>query len=173
MGAQRPFGAAKCIERRCSEANRRRCARMNSGAKEPRALASGPNVGAQTFGSFGAFAKGTRCKSETASGNARRNGYAPSQPEHGRLSGRHREQAHSYRKTNRRQQKTRRQSLIYGFPVSAAKKIRNLPAATPHKPVSHTGDSASTPPQRQRSTHPPPPAQPSIPQPAQPAPPRQ
>ncbi|EJL99533.1 hypothetical protein PMI19_04067 [Pseudomonas sp. GM16] len=75
MGAQRPFGEAKHIERRCSEANRRRCARINSGTKEPRALASGPNAGAQTFGSFGAFAKGTRCKSETASGNPRRNGY--------------------------------------------------------------------------------------------------
>ena len=140
VGAQRPFGEAKCIERRCSEANRRRCPRIDPGAKEPRALASGPNVGAQTFGSFGAFAKGTRCKSETVSRSNRRNGYSPSQPEPGRLSGRHREQAHSYRKANRRQQKTRRQSLICGFPVSAARKIRNLPAATPHKPLSRTDD---------------------------------
>ncbi len=80
VGAQRPFGEAKCIERRCSEANRRRCARIDPGAKEPRALASGPNVRAQTFGSFGAFAKGTRCKSETASGNTRSNGYTPKTP---------------------------------------------------------------------------------------------
>ncbi|KAB0491793.1 hypothetical protein EIY72_14350 [Pseudomonas vancouverensis] len=31
------FGEAKHIERRCSEANRRRCPRMNAGAKERRA----------------------------------------------------------------------------------------------------------------------------------------
>jgi len=35
-----------------------------------------PNAGAQTFGSFGAFAKGTRRKGETASGSTRRNGYS-------------------------------------------------------------------------------------------------
>jgi len=33
-----------------------------------------PNAGAQRFGSFWAFAKGTRRKGETASGNTRRNG---------------------------------------------------------------------------------------------------
>jgi len=61
--------------------------------------------------------KVSRRKGETASRSPRRNGYSLSQPEHGRLSGCHREQAHSYRKANRRQQKTRRQSLICGFPV--------------------------------------------------------
>ncbi len=65
------------------------------------------------------LSKVTRCKSETASRSTRRNGYSHSQPEHGRLSGRHREQAHSYRKANRSQQKTRRQSLICRFPVPA------------------------------------------------------
>jgi len=80
VGAKRPFDEVEHIERRCSEANRRRCARIDPGAKEPRALASGPNVRAQTFGSFGAFAKGTRCKSETASGNTRSNGYTPKTP---------------------------------------------------------------------------------------------
>jgi hypothetical protein len=36
-----------------------------------------PYAGAKPFGSFLAFEKGTRCKSETASGNTRSNGYAP------------------------------------------------------------------------------------------------
>ena len=49
VGAQRPFGEAKHSERRCSEANRRRCARIDPGAKEPRAPASGPHVGASVF----------------------------------------------------------------------------------------------------------------------------
>ena len=49
---------------------------MNPGAKEPEPK-RGPNAGAQTLGSFGASAKGTRCKSETASGSTRSNGYAP------------------------------------------------------------------------------------------------
>ena len=43
-------------------------------------LSERPNAGAQTFGSFGAFAKGTRCKSETASRNTRKNGYTPKTP---------------------------------------------------------------------------------------------
>ena len=72
------------------------------------------------------LSKVTRCKSETASRSTRRNGYSLNQTEHGRLSGRHREQAHSYRKANRRQQKTRRQSLICGFPVPAAKRSEIL-----------------------------------------------
>jgi hypothetical protein len=36
-GRVAPFGAAEHIERRSSEADRRRCPRMNAGAKEPRA----------------------------------------------------------------------------------------------------------------------------------------
>ncbi|MFP6833185.1 MAG: hypothetical protein VB998_15205, partial [Pseudomonas sp.] len=36
-----------------------------------------PYAGAKPFGSFLAFEKGTRCKSETASGRTRKNGYAP------------------------------------------------------------------------------------------------
>ena len=55
-----------------------------------------PNAGAQTFGSFGAFAKGTRRKGETLSGRYRSNGYVLSQQETGRLSGRLREQARSH-----------------------------------------------------------------------------
>ena len=38
-------------------------------------LSEGPYVRGETFGYFGAFAKVTRCKSETASRNPRRNGY--------------------------------------------------------------------------------------------------
>ncbi len=44
----------------------------NEGTPSP---SEGPNAGAQTFGSFGAFAKGTRRKGETASRSTRRNGY--------------------------------------------------------------------------------------------------
>ena len=40
-------------------------------------LSEVPYAGAKPFGSFLAFEKGTRCKSETASGNTRTNGYAP------------------------------------------------------------------------------------------------
>ena len=40
-------------------------------------LSEAPNGGAKRFGSFWAFAKGTRCKSETASRHNRSNGYAP------------------------------------------------------------------------------------------------
>jgi len=49
---------------------------MNRATKEPEPR-RGPNAGAKTFASFGAFAKGSRCKSETASRNTRSNGYAP------------------------------------------------------------------------------------------------
>jgi hypothetical protein len=83
VGAQRPFGAAKHSERRCSEANRRRCARIDPGAKEPRAPASGPHVGASLFGYFflgrhsGRLEKVTRRKGETLSGRYRSNGYVP------------------------------------------------------------------------------------------------
>ncbi|WP_231669771.1 hypothetical protein, partial [Pseudomonas lini] len=38
-------------------------------------LGEAPNGGAKPFGSFSAFGKGTRCKSETISGHNRRNGY--------------------------------------------------------------------------------------------------
>ena len=40
-------------------------------------LSEVPYAGAKPFGSFLAFEKGTRCKSETASGITRSNGYAP------------------------------------------------------------------------------------------------
>ncbi len=38
-------------------------------------IGEGPYVRGETFGSFGAFAKGTRRKGETASRRYRRNGY--------------------------------------------------------------------------------------------------
>ena len=41
-----------------------------------RSLSEAPYVGAKPFGSVLAFEKGTRCKSETASGSTRTNGYA-------------------------------------------------------------------------------------------------
>jgi hypothetical protein len=43
-------------------------------------LSEGPYVRGETFGSFGAFAKGTRRKGETASRRYRRNGYVLNQP---------------------------------------------------------------------------------------------
>jgi hypothetical protein len=74
-GRAAPFGAAKCIERRCSEANRRRCPRMKPGAKEPRAPASGPNVRTKPFGlPFRRLEKVTRRKGGTLSGRYRSNG---------------------------------------------------------------------------------------------------
>jgi hypothetical protein len=42
-------------------------------------LSEGPYVRGETFGYFGAFAKVTRRKGETASRRYRRNGYAPNQ----------------------------------------------------------------------------------------------
>ncbi len=48
-GRAAPFGAAEHIERRSSEADRRRCPRMNAGAKEPRAQARGRTFGASVF----------------------------------------------------------------------------------------------------------------------------
>ena len=52
---------------------------MNPATKEPEPR-RGPNAGAQTFASFGAFAKGSRRKGETASRNTRSNGYTPKTP---------------------------------------------------------------------------------------------
>ncbi|KOY03575.1 hypothetical protein AL066_01765 [Pseudomonas nunensis] len=40
-------------------------------------LSEGPDARGKTFGSFGAFAKGTRRKGETASRHNRSNGYTP------------------------------------------------------------------------------------------------
>ena len=74
-----PCGEAAYIERRCSEANRRRFPRMNPATKEPEPR-RGPYAGAKTFGYFGAFAKVTRRKGETASSSTRSNGYVPHQP---------------------------------------------------------------------------------------------
>jgi len=77
VGAQRPFGEAKHSERRCSEANRRRCARIDPGAKEPRAPASGPHAGASLLGYFflgrhsGRLEKVTRRKGGTLISNTR------------------------------------------------------------------------------------------------------
>ena len=81
VGAQRPSGAARHSGRRCSGANRSRCARIDPGAKEPRAPASGPNVRAKTFWFLlGRLPKGTRRKGETASRNTQKNGYSPKTP---------------------------------------------------------------------------------------------
>ncbi len=51
-------------------------------------LSEGPYVRGETFGSFGAFAKGTRRKGETIGGRYRRNGYVHGHPQHGRPKGR-------------------------------------------------------------------------------------
>ena len=71
-GSAATFGAAKHIERRCSEANRRRCPRMNPATKEPEPR-RGPYAGAKPFGYFSASGKVTRRKGETASRNTRSN----------------------------------------------------------------------------------------------------
>src|SRR6188768_553423 len=81
VGAQRPFDEVEHIERRCSEANRRRCPRIDPGTKEPRAPASGPNVRAQTFWLLlGRLPKVTRRKGGTLISNTRSNGYPPKTP---------------------------------------------------------------------------------------------
>ena len=78
VGAQRPYDAVVHSECRCSGANRSRCARIDPVTKVPRAPASGPYAGAKPFGlPFRRLEKVTRCKSETASGSTRSNGYAP------------------------------------------------------------------------------------------------
>ncbi len=59
-------------------------------------LSEGPYVRGETFGSFGAFAKGTRRKGETTSRRYRSNGYVHSQQTTDWLSGRLREQARSH-----------------------------------------------------------------------------
>jgi hypothetical protein len=48
-------------------------------------LSEGPDARGETFGSFGAFAKGTRRKGETISGRYRNNGYSlpPPNPQQG------------------------------------------------------------------------------------------
>ena len=96
MGAQRPFGAAKHSERRCSEANRRRCPRMNPAAKEPEPK-RGPNVRVKPFWLlFRRLEKVTRRKGGTLSSRYRRNGYVLSQKEPRRLTKSLREQARSH-----------------------------------------------------------------------------
>ncbi len=72
-----PCGEAASIERRCSAANRRRCPPDGHRSEGTLSLSEVPYAGAKPFGSFLAFEKGTRCKSETASGNTRSNGYTP------------------------------------------------------------------------------------------------
>ncbi|VVO68544.1 hypothetical protein PS898_01167 [Pseudomonas fluorescens] len=84
-----PFDEVEHIERRCSAANRKRCARMDPGAKEPRAPASGPNVGAKPFGlPFRRLEKVTRRKGGTLCRHHKKNGYSPQRPQHGRPKGR-------------------------------------------------------------------------------------
>jgi len=60
-------------------------------------LSEGPDAGAKPFAYFSAFGKVSRRKGETISGRYRRNGYVLSQQNIGRLSGRHRQQAGSYK----------------------------------------------------------------------------
>ncbi len=54
--------------------------RINPGAKEPQAPASGPNVRVKRFGYFWASAKVTRRKGETLSSRYRSNGYSQNTP---------------------------------------------------------------------------------------------
>ncbi len=62
--------------------------RIDPGAKEPRAPASGPNVRVKRFGYFWASAKVTRRKGETLSSRYRSNGYSQNTPQPGRPKGR-------------------------------------------------------------------------------------
>ena len=118
-GAQRRSTQSNPLHAGASEANRRAMPPDECRSEGTPSLSEGPDARGETFASFGAFAKGSRCKSETISGRYRRNGYvhperkwsavrpssrAGSLPqgnvvhlrEIGRLSGRHRWQASSH-----------------------------------------------------------------------------
>jgi hypothetical protein len=87
-GAQRRSTQSNTLHVGAAKPTGGQCPRMDTGAKVRRALARGRTFGAKTFASFGAFAKGSRRKGETASRHYRRNGYVHNHQEHGRPKGR-------------------------------------------------------------------------------------
>ena len=123
------------------------------------------------------LSKVTRRKGGTLRSRYRSNGYVPDQSEHHRLIRRLREQARSHIGTPLpgKSQATKNPQTITHLRASrsSGRKIRNPPAATPHKPASRKGGSTSKQPPHHQSKRHKPQAQPSIPRPAQPAPPHQ
>jgi hypothetical protein len=94
-----PCGEAAHIERRSKRSRPEAMPPDEYRSEGTPSLSEGPDAGAKTFGYFLSFEKVTRRKGETLSGRYRRNGYALSQQQPGRLPGR--------LAPNRRQQKTR------------------------------------------------------------------
>ena len=76
MGAQRPSGAARHSGRRCSEANRSRCARIDPAAKEPEP-ARAERRSKPFWVLFRRLEKVPRRKGETASRRSETSGYSP------------------------------------------------------------------------------------------------
>jgi len=93
IGAQRRSTQSNSSHVGASEANRRAMPPDGCRSEGTPSLSEGPDAWGETFGSFGAFAKGTRRKGETLSGRYRSNGYVLSQQRIGRLSGRLRRNA--------------------------------------------------------------------------------
>jgi hypothetical protein len=82
VGAQRPFGTAKHSERRCSEANRRRCPPGSIPERRNPSLSEGRTSGQSVLVTFGwagipASAKVTRRKGGTLTSHHHNNGYSP------------------------------------------------------------------------------------------------
>jgi hypothetical protein len=81
VGAQRPFGAAKHIERRCSEANRRRCPPDRSRSEgTPSSSERAVRRSKPFWLLFRRLEKVTRRKGGTLSGRYRSNGYVLGPP---------------------------------------------------------------------------------------------
>ncbi len=87
-GRVAPCGEAAHIERRSKRSRPEAMPPDECRSEGTPSPGEGPDAGAKRFGSFWAFAKGTRCKSETANSRYRRNGYVRHQQQHGRLPGR-------------------------------------------------------------------------------------
>jgi hypothetical protein len=71
-----PCGEAAHIERRSSRSRPEAMPPDGHRSEGTRSLSEAPYAGAKPFGSFLAFEKGTRCKSETIISRYRSNGYA-------------------------------------------------------------------------------------------------
>ena len=87
-GRVAPCGEAAHIERRSKRSRPEAMPPDECRSEGTPSPGEGPDVGAKTFASFGAFAKGSRRKGETISSRYRSNGYVLSQQEPGRPEGR-------------------------------------------------------------------------------------
>ncbi len=83
-----PFDEVEHIERRSSRSRPEAMRPDEYRSEGTPSFSEGPYVRGETFGSFGAFAKGTRRKGETISRRYRSNGYVHGQQKTGRLEGR-------------------------------------------------------------------------------------